>query len=346
MKHLIVTGGAGFIGSAFVEIALKAGYRVSVVDSLTYAGNPENLAPFKSNPQFSMHAVDIRDFSTVSALVQELRSDGIVHFAAESHVDNSITGPRVFMETNIMGTFSLLESVREAQSKGKLAGDFRFLHVSTDEVFGELGPTGFFSETTPYAPNSPYSASKASSDLIVRAWHETYGVNTVTTNCSNNYGPRQFPEKLIPRMITCALEGKALPVYGKGENIRDWIHVEDHSRGVLLAFEKGKSGQTYCFGGRSERKNIDLVRELCRVLDQERPRAGGKKYEEQIEFVKDRLGHDFRYAIDDSKAEKELGFKRQYKTFEDGLKQTVQWYLKNETWLKNLKDLQQSRGKA
>lgn len=245
-----------------------------------------------------------------------------------------------------MGTFSLLESVREAQSKGKLAGDFRFLHVSTDEVFGELGPTGFFSETTPYAPNSPYSASKASSDLIVRAWHETYGVNTVTTNCSNNYGPRQFPEKLIPRMITCALEGKALPVYGKGENIRDWIHVEDHSRGVLLAFEKGKSGQTYCFGGRSERKNIDLVRELCRVLDQERPRAGGKKYEEQIEFVKDRLGHDFRYAIDDSKAEKELGFKRQYKTFEDGLKQTVQWYLKNETWLKNLKDLQQSRGKA
>lgn len=333
MKTIIVTGGAGFIGSAFVRLSLKKNYKVIVLDALTYAGHRPNLAEVESSPNFEFVHGNIKDYDLVLNLLQKNKVNAIVHFAAESHVDNSINGPAVFVETNINGTFSLLESSRTFVRSGEAPADFRFVHVSTDEVFGELGPTGKFSETTPYAPNSPYSASKAGSDFLVRAWHETYGLNTVTTNCSNNYGPRQFPEKLIPRMITTALREEFLPVYGKGLNIRDWIHVEDHSRGVLLALEKGVSGQTYCFGGDSERTNLHVVETLCAQLDKIRPRKNGESYSKLIRFVEDRQGHDFRYAIDDSKAAKELGFSREYKNFEAGLEATIKWYLENEAWL-------------
>lgn len=334
MKTILVTGAAGFIGSAFVRIALNAGYRVIALDALTYAGHLPNLDEVKDNKNFKFVQANIKDRSTVLELLHSSKAAGIIHFAAESHVDNSIHGPAVFIDTNVTGTFELLEAAREYVKSGET---FRFLHVSTDEVFGELGPTGKFSETTPYAPNSPYSASKAASDFLVRAWHETYGMDTVTTNCSNNYGPRQFPEKLIPRMITTALGEGGLPVYGKGLNIRDWIHVEDHSQGVLLAFEKGRSGQTYCFGGDSERTNIGVVESLCAFLDKERPRKNGESYTKLIGFVEDRQGHDFRYAIDDSKAVKELGFQRKYKNFEDGLKATLRWYLDNGAWIDSVK---------
>lgn len=335
MKHLLVTGAAGFIGSAFVRIARKAGYRVTILDSLTYAGHVENLAGVTEKGICEIIQGDIRDFEVVDKLFQRNQFDGVLNFAAESHVDNSISGPRAFVETNIIGTFNLLEVARKywSQYPAPKKESFRFLHVSTDEVFGELGSTGKFSESTPYAPNSPYSASKAGSDHLVRAWHHTYGLPTVTTNCSNNYGPRQFPEKLIPRMIANALEGKFLPVYGNGMNIRDWIHVEDHSRGILLAYEKGKLGETYCFGGNSERNNIDVVKAICKILDRLAPRSDGQSHETSIQFVTDRAGHDFRYAIDDAKAEKELGFRRQYAQFESGLEQTVEWYLANQAWM-------------
>lgn len=334
MKTIVVTGAAGFIGSSFVRIALQNGYRIIALDALTYAGHLPNLDQVRNHPNFIFVEANIKDRFTVLQLLRSEKAIGLLHFAAESHVDNSISGPSIFIDTNITGTFELLEAAREYIVKGD--ADFRFLHVSTDEVFGELGPEGKFSETTPYAPNSPYSASKAASDFLVRAWHETYGLNIVTTNCSNNYGPRQFPEKLIPRMITTALSEGELPVYGKGLNIRDWIHVEDHSRGVLLAFEKGVSGQTYCFGGNAERTNIDIVKSICGLLDRLRPRKGGAPYAELIRFVEDRQGHDFRYAIDDSKAVSQLGFKREYQNLDQGLEATVNWYLENTAWIESV----------
>lgn len=334
---ILVTGGAGFIGSSFVRIALEK-YNVVILDALTYAGRIENLSEVLQEGRCEFVKGDIRDFNLVESLLGKYNIKSLVHFAAESHVDNSISGPKVFMETNIMGTFNLLEVARKYWSAmtDENKKQFRFVHVSTDEVFGTLGETGYFSETTAYAPNSPYSSSKASSDMLARAWFHTYSLPVIITNCSNNYGPRQFPEKLIPRMILNALTNKKLPVYGEGKNIRDWIHVEDHSRGVLLALEKGRLGESYCFGGRSERRNIDLVKNLCRELDQVHPRSDGNKHESSIEFVKDRMGHDYRYAIDDSKAEKELGFSRKYKNFEDGLKQTIEWYLKNQAWVESI----------
>ena len=328
-----MTGAAGFIGSNFVEIALEDGHRVVGFDALTYAGHRENLEEFESNPNFHFIHANILDSARVSAALREHGVTHIAHFAAESHVDKSITGPGAFIETNVNGTFSLLTAARtyfESLSP-PAKKDFRFLHVSTDEVFGTLGPTGKFSETTPYAPNSPYSASKAASDLLVRAWFHTYGLPTIVTNCSNNYGPKQFPEKLIPHMIFCALQGKESPVYGRGENIRDWIHVKDHARGVLLALTAGVPGETYCFGGNSERTNLDVVRALCAELDEARP-LKPRRYEDLIRFVTDRPGHDFRYAIDDSKAQRELGFIREYSRFEDGLQETLRWYLSNLEW--------------
>jgi dTDP-glucose 4,6-dehydratase len=333
---LLVTGAAGFIGSQFVRTAqdgiLDSG-PIIVLDKLTYAGHPANLEGVNAE----LVQGDICDFQLVDQLFAKHKFSAVVHFAAESHVDNSISGPEAFIKTNVIGTFNLLEvsrkhwTTRTSAEKEK----FRFVHVSTDEVFGALGETGKFSEETAYAPNSPYSASKAGSDHLARAWFHTYGMPTVTTNCSNNYGPRQFPEKLIPRMITNALSGKNLPVYGKGANIRDWIHVEDHSNGVKLALTKGNPGETYCFGGNSERNNLDVVNSICAAMDELKPLPSGS-YRSRIEFVADRAGHDFRYAIDDSKAAKELGFTRKYKNFEQGLAETIKWYLANDSWLQTI----------
>jgi dTDP-glucose 4,6-dehydratase len=335
-KKLLVTGGAGFIGSNFVELAIRQSYQVTVLDSLTYAGHLENLQGLIEPGVCEFVRGDIQDQSLLNNLFNSNQFSGVVHFAAESHVDNSISDPAAFLKTNVMGTFELLEASRKYWNH--LSRDeksqFRFVHISTDEVFGALGATGKFSETTAYAPNSPYSASKAGSDHLVRAWFHTYGLPTVTTNCSNNYGPRQFPEKLIPRMITQALRGESLPVYGKGENVRDWIHVSDHCKGVLLALENGIPGEEYCLGGNSERSNIEVVKKICEILDRERPRQG--KYETLIQFVEDRAGHDFRYAIDDKKAQKILGFKRTYSTFENGLEETVKWYLANSIWIESV----------
>ncbi len=332
---LIVTGAAGFIGSAFAREALKKNYSIIILDALTYAGHLENIEEILIEGHCQLVQGDIADFKLTSSLFEKHTPQAIVSFAAESHVDNSIKGPQAFMETNIMGSFQLLESSRKyfEQLSAEKKAKFKFVHVSTDEVFGALGPTGKFNEQTSYAPNSPYSASKAASDHLVRAWFHTYGLPTITTNCSNNYGPRHFPEKLIPLMIMSALREQKLPVYGKGLNIRDWIHVEDHSRGVLLALEKGKAGESYCFGGNSERNNLQVVKEICRLLDEKKPRNASQKYEDLIAFVEDRKGHDFRYAIDDSKAEKELGFSREFKTFEKGLEMTVDWYLHNQNWV-------------
>ena len=334
MKHILVTGAAGFIGSAFIREALSKKYRVTILDALTYAGHLENIESVLKEGTCEFKKGNISDFELVDQLFSQFQFDGVLNFAAESHVDNSISGPRQFVETNILGTFNLLEVTRKywSQYAADKKSQFRFLHVSTDEVYGSLGETGKFSETTAYAPNSPYSATKAGSDHLVRAWHHTYGLPTVTTNCSNNYGPRQFPEKLIPLMIRNALIGKNLPVYGQGTNIRDWIHVEDHARGVLLAFERGRPGSTYCFGGNSERNNLQVVKSICKTLDSLSPRADGKSHESSVQFVQDRAGHDFRYAIDDQLAQKELGFERTYKNFEEGLIATIEWYLKNQKW--------------
>jgi len=334
MKRILITGAAGFIGSQAAREALKQGFAVTIYDLLTYAGHRINVDEIVDGDRCRFVQGDIADFNLLLKTMREDKISGVMNFAAESHVDNSINGPLPFVKTNILGTFNLLEASREyVKSAGLDAADFRFLHVSTDEVFGELEDTGYFVETTAYAPNSPYSASKASSDHLVRAWHHTYKLNTVITNCSNNYGPRQFPEKLIPVIITNALAEKPLPVYGKGLNVRDWIHVEDHTRGIFLAYQKGQAGESYCFGGRSERKNIDVVKAICSSLDKIRPRKGGGRYEELISYVTDRAGHDWRYAIDDSKAERELGFQREYKNFEAGLDHTVRWYLDNSKWL-------------
>lgn len=328
-KNILVTGGAGFIGSTFVAQCVARGTNVVVLDKLTYAGHRENLEWIKSGWQ--LVEGDIADRALVESLLRRHDADALLNFAAESHVDNSISGPKAFIDTNITGTFSLLEAAR-AWAKDKK--NFRYLQISTDEVYGSLGATGKFSETTPYAPNSPYSASKAAADHLVRAWHETYGLDTITTHCTNNYGPRQHPEKLIPRMIHCALSGEKLPVYGQGKNVRDWIHVEDHANGIWLALTKGKSGQSYDFGGDAEEENLKLVKKICAILDAKRPKNSGK-YEEQIAFVTDRLGHDLRYAIDDSKSQAELGFTRAY-TIEQGMEKTVQWYLDNQDWCNHI----------
>lgn len=333
MKSIVVTGGAGFIGSAFVRIARAAGHRVTIYDALTYAGHLPNVEDALKPGLCDFVRGDIRDSARVGEILREFAADALVNFAAETHVDNSIEGPRPFIETNVVGTFALLEAARTYSRD-----DFRFVHVSTDEVFGELGEGDHFNESSPYQPSSPYSASKAASDHLVRAWTRTYGVPSIITNCSNNYGPRQYPEKLIPRMITCALAGLPLPVYGKGANVRDWIHVEDHARGVLLALEKGIVGESYCFGGRSERQNLQVVELICQLLDEMRPRADGRSHASAIEFVTDRLGHDYRYAIDDRKAERELGFTRAYQNFAAGLRHTVAWYLENSAWLKSVRE--------
>ncbi len=337
-RNLLVTGGAGFIGSSFVAQAVSAGHRVIVLDALTYAGHKENLSWIKDSPSGGSYELvegDICDGALVSRLLQGHNIDAVVGFAAESHVDNSISKPSAFIETNINGTYTLLEASRRywkgLEKEKKNA--FRFLQVSTDEVYGSLELDGQdkFSETTPYAPSSPYSASKAAGDHLVHAWHKTYGLPTILTNCTNNYGPRQYPEKLIPLMITRALQGKSLPVYGDGKNVRDWIHVEDHCNGVYLALTNGEVGQTYCLGGNAERNNLEIVHDICAALESLVPHEGGRSYESLITFVPDRPGHDRRYAMDSSKAEREIGFTRKY-GFEDGLKSTIQWYLDNSEW--------------
>ena len=326
--RIAVTGGAGFIGSNLLlqMVPKYQSYLFINVDCLTYAGNLSNLTAIANAPNYAFERVNICDRPALESLFQRYQPTDIIHLAAESHVDRSIDGPAEFIQTNILGTFNLLELARSGHASGK---PFRFHHVSTDEVFGSLGDTGKFSESTPYAPNSPYAASKASSDHLVRSYHETYGLDTVTTNCSNNYGPYQFPEKLIPLMIRNACTGKSLPVYGDGLNVRDWLYVEDHCKALDLAFHKGQSGETYCIGGNNEVKNIDLVRMLCDILDK---RLGGESRHRLITYVTDRKGHDRRYAIDASYIRKSLGWEPTM-TFESGLAKTVDWYLANEEWL-------------
>lgn len=332
-KTILITGGAGFIGSNFVPYFCEKypEYKIINLDKLTYAGNLENLRTCENMPNYSFVQGDICDVDLVEKLFRENDVRGVIHFAAESHVDNSITGPRAFINTNIIGTFNLLDAARRhwMDAPGRIKPgyeDARFHHISTDEVYGALGATGEFREDTPYAPNSPYSASKASSDFLVRAYHHTYGMNTTTSNCSNNYGPKQHDEKLIPHIISCALAGKPLPIYGRGENVRDWLYVMDHCRAIDLIFHQGRAGETYNVGGHNERNNITIVKTICSILDELRPRADGEKYESQIEFVADRAGHDFRYAIDAGKLEQELGWHAN-ETFDTGIVKTVKWYL-------------------
>jgi dTDP-glucose 4,6-dehydratase len=334
---LLVTGGAGFIGGNFVLSAVAAGARVINLDALTYAGNLDTLASLKGNPNHVFVHGDIGDRALVRRLLAEHRPSAIVNFAAESHVDRSIDGPVAFVQTNVVGTLCLLESARDHWQTlpGAERDGFRFLHVSTDEVFGSLGDNGCFSETTPYAPNSPYAASKAASDHLVRAFHHTFGLPVLTTHCSNNYGPFQFPEKLIPLMVLKALAGEPLPVYGDGGHVRDWLHVADHCAAVVRVLESGRVGGTYNIGGNSERRNFDVVRDICRRVDQLAPRPDGKSRETQIVFVEDRPGHDRRYAIDAGKIRSELGWSPTVR-FEQGLARTVDWYLANAEWVRRV----------
>lgn len=334
---LLVTGGAGFIGSAVVRLAISRGHSVVNLDALTYAACLENLTEVSGNPKYFFEHEDIRNREKLDSIFDKHNPDAVMHLAAESHVDRSIDGPSDFIETNITGTFNLLEAARTYwQANGK-PESFRFHHISTDEVFGSLAsdPNVKFTEETPYDPRSPYSASKASSDHLVRAWHETYGLPIVITNCSNNYGPYHFPEKLIPVIILNALAGKRLPIYGNGSNIRDWLYVEDHADALLLVLTDGAVGRSYNIGGRNERTNLELVQTLCKILDRLRPLATGS-YSDLIEFVKDRPGHDARYAIDSSRIQIELGWQPSI-TLEQGLVKTVQWYLDNEDWWMPLK---------
>ncbi len=333
---ILVTGGAGFIGSAVIRLAVQRGLSVVNVDALTYAACLENVASVADNPLYAFEKADIRDRAALQRIFAEHRPDAVMHLAAESHVDRSIDGPSDFIDTNIGGTFNMLEASRRYwEDMGRPEG-FRFHHISTDEVFGSLGKEGLFTESTGYDPRSPYSASKAASDHLVRAWHETYGLPVVVTNCSNNYGPYHFPEKLVPVVILNALAGKSIPVYGKGENVRDWPYVEDHADALLLVLQKGTSGRSYNVGGENERRNIDLVRTICELLDRKRPKAEGT-YADQITFVTDRPGHDMRYAIDPSRISDELGW-RPSVSVEEGLEKTVQWYLDNETWWRELQN--------
>ena len=342
MERVIVTGGAGFIGSEVVrQFINETDITVINLDKLTYAGNLESLQSVADNPSYHFEQVDICDAAEVQRLFEQYKPDAIMHLAAESHVDRSIDGPAEFIHTNIFGTYTLLETARRywnsLDSQKKAA--FRFHHISTDEVYGSLGEGGMFTEETAYAPNSPYSASKASSDHLVRAWHHTYGMPVVTTNCSNNYGPYQFPEKLIPLVTLNALAGKSLPIYGKGDQIRDWLHVEDHARALRLVLEKGIPGEVYNIGGHNEKQNIEVVKTICAILDElvpERPN-GIAQYEDLIAYVTDRPGHDQRYAIDAGKIERELGWTPR-ETFESGIKKTIQWYLDNQLWCEHVKD--------
>lgn len=331
-NNVLITGGAGFIGSNYVAYILEQTTdKIVVLDKLTYAGDERNLASISDHKNYSFVEGDICDEALVVSLFKEYQFSKVVHFAAESHVDNSITGPAAFIQTNIVGTFNLLQSAYKTWMDGpnKLKQSFksaRFLHVSTDEVYGTLGETGLFTETTPYAPNSPYSASKASSDFIVRSYFHTYGLPVVTTNCSNNYGPNQHKEKLIPTIIRKAISGAPIPIYGDGKNVRDWLYVKDHCIGIKLAIDSGKIGETYNIGGNNERNNLYIAHAICELLDELKPKQGS--YKEQITFVQDRPGHDFRYAIDASKIEGKLGWKAE-ENFETGIQKTIRWYLNN-----------------
>lgn len=339
MKKIIVTGGAGFIGSALIRY-LVAGHLAEVLnlDKLTYAGNPESLQEVAGSPLYHFEKLDICDAEGVSKLFSEFQPDALIHLAAESHVDRSIDDPLAFIRTNITGTAALLQCALtywQTLSDSRKAA-FRFQHVSTDEVYGSLGRDGYFTEQTPYDPKSPYSASKASSDHLVRAWHHTFGLPVLISSCSNNYGPYHFPEKLIPLVILNALEGKSLPIYGKGDNIRDWLYVEDHAKALWLIQKKGIPGETYNIGGHNERTNLEVVRTICRILDELRPKKSGS-YEDQIDFVQDRPGHDLRYAIDPSKLRNTLGWVPET-DFDSGIRKTVQWYLDNDWWWRPIRE--------
>ena len=339
MPTWLVTGGAGFIGGNFVLEAIASGVRIVNLDALTYAGNRDTLASLEGNPDHVFVHGDIGDGALVARLLAEHRPDAVVNFAAESHVDRSIDGPAAFVQTNVVGTLALLEAVRDywKSLEGAAGKDFRFLHVSTDEVYGSLGDTGKFTEETAYAPNSPYSASKAASDHLVRAFHHTYGLPVLTTNCSNNYGPYQFPEKLIPLVIARALAGEPLPVYGDGRNVRDWLYVGDHCAAIRAVLERGRVGETYNVGGDAEMRNIDVVNTICALLDARRPRADGKPRNTQVTYVADRPGHDRRYAIDATKLKSELGWQPAH-TFERGIADTVDWYLDHQDWVRRVLD--------
>jgi dTDP-glucose 4,6-dehydratase len=342
MKNILVTGACGFIGSNFVRLAIKKlpEARIINLDKLTYAGNPANLKDIETNPRYHFVHGDICDQALLEKIFAEEQIDTVVHFAAESHVDRSIEGPAEFIQTNILGTFSLLETARKAwlTSPQPPNSSLRFLHVSTDEVYGSLGDTGLFTETTAYDPRSPYSASKASSDHLVSSYHHTYGLPTLMTNCSNNYGPYHFPEKLIPLIINNALNGKDLPVYGDGKNVRDWLYVVDHCEAILQVLQKGRVGETYNVGGNSEKQNIEVVQTICDILDEKvAPLENGQARRSLVKFVKDRAGHDRRYAIDASKLKNELGWEPSV-TFEDGIRMTIDWYLNNPEWISSVLD--------
>ena len=340
MARILVTGGAGFIGSNFVRSVMEeSDWEVLNLDLLTYAGNRATVASLEREVRYRFTQGDIGDRALVGQLLREFRPSAVMNFAAESHVDRSIDGPAAFIQTNVVGTFSLLESVREYWTglTGKARSSFRFLHVSTDEVYGSLGPAGRFTEETAYAPNSPYAASKAASDHLVRAWHHTYGLPVLTTNCSNNYGPYQFPEKLIPLMILHALDGRALPVYGDGGNVRDWLYVEDHCRAIGRALEGGRPGEVYNIGGDAERTNLQVVEEICSTLDDLLPESPYRPHRTLISFVADRPGHDRRYAMDACKVRRELGW-RPRESFKTGLRRTVRWYLDNREWCERVQE--------
>ena len=340
IRKILVTGGAGFIGSAVVRHLVERGYQVVNVDKLTYSGNPESIRSVATSTNYAFYQVDICDGAAVAAVLRDEQPDAIMHLAAETHVDRSIDGPAEFVETNVVGTFRLLAAALDYwRSLGpERARDFRFHHISTDEVFGQLElERGIFTEETPYDPSSPYSASKAAADHFVRAWRVTYGLPVVLTNCSNNYGPYHFPEKLIPLVILNALEEKPLPVYGEGANVRDWLYVDDHARALETVLTKGAIGESYNIGGRAERSNLTVVHTICDILDRLRPRAAGQSYRDLIAFVADRPGHDLRYAIDSSKLERELGW-RAHETFESGMEKTVAWYLDNDWWWRPIRE--------
>ncbi len=329
--RLMVTGGAGFIGSAVVRKAIADGHHVLNVDKLTYAANPENVVSVADHQHYRFVQKDICDQPAMASLMAQFKPDAVMHLAAETHVDRSIDGPSAFIETNIVGTYALLEAARGYVQGGSAPKSFRFHHVSTDEVYGSLGATGEFTETSPYQPNSPYSAAKASSDMLARAWAETFDLPVVVTNCSNNYGQFQFPEKLIPVVIIAAFEGRDIPIYGKGDNVRDWLYVGDHADALLLAAQNGKPGETYNIGGRAERTNLELVKMICGILDELIPNSGYRPHEELIKFVADRPGHDQRYAINCDKIERDLGWTPSV-TIDEGMRKTVEWYLAHRDW--------------